>query len=130
MTMDYYDKRLKEGQDYLKELHDNFPESDSSWAEGWICGFTDPVNDPNFGNRMKEELLDYLRKCRNTTDKPTVDWSSATLILDFHQKVLKKVLHYYMNHSDDNSHLELEADFIDGIAEVLARIGYNPKETF
>ena len=54
--------KLESAKGYITE---QFKESgDSSWLEGWICGYTDPEHERSGDDLMKEELFDHLRELR------------------------------------------------------------------
>jgi len=59
---------LEEAKNYLA---DQFRESsDSSWLEGWACGFTDPQAGVNIAATLsnfeaREELLDFIRELKD-----------------------------------------------------------------
>ena len=45
-----------------QNIDEQFNEGDlaSSWLEGWICGYTDPIHANLDDERIREELINYL----------------------------------------------------------------------
>ena len=49
-----------------QNIDEQFNEGDlaSSWLEGWICGYTDPIHNNPGDEEIKEELFNYLDNLR------------------------------------------------------------------